>query len=917
MDRTKIKKYGIRQDGEELVVEPLVRDGASVLIGGRPYPRAVGEKRDLLEKAVRKDGFNQTVERLAYTWFNRLVAIRYMELHGYLDHGYRVLSHPQGKGVPEVLEQAEYVALPGLDKKKVIDLKLDGNKDEELYRLLLIAQCNALHSAMPFLFERVDDETELALPENLLHSDSLVRKLVTEIGEEDWQEVEIIGWLYEAYISERYEQVIGKVVAAEDIPAATQRFTPKWIVRYLVQNTLGRTWLATYPESPLREQMKYYIEPAEQTEEVKGQLKDITPTSLNPEEITFLDPACGSGHILVEAYDLYKAIYQERGYRSRDIPRLILAKNLFGLEIDDRAAQLAAFALLMKARADDVRLFGDEGVDLNILGIRESAGLNARELAEYLNQPVLLDDLPTTGRLFDEPGTLFTRERMAAKGEIDQDDIAAIIGTFEKVKSRGSLVRVPDELAKKLPGIEERTSVVAARGEGFAVRHAAHFLPLVRQARCLDRQFDCVVTNPPYMGGKYLVGELKAWIDESYPDTKADLYACFIKRCQSAAKQAGRIGMITFDKWTYLTPTFTNLRSDLAQQACIESFVHNGRGVFGSDYPTCSFVLRSHRLQGEVGTFRRLFVKQGSVADNEELEARFHSAPNFLASLIDFEEFPGKVIAYWAGPKVLKAFKSNPSLGSVSSPRQGLATTDDSRFLRLWHEVSSLNSKYDSRSSTEARDSRRKWFPFNKGGQFRRWFGNLEHVINWLNNGEELTSLIRARYGSPAKRIYNTEYYFRPGLTWSSVTISVPSFRFFGCGSIISHVGPGIFSETVDLRLLLGYLNSCVVAHFLSFVSPSAHFEVGQVANVPFKLPEQPVSHIVDLLLQLHEEDWNTSETSWSFARSPLLVNGTEGLGLPASHARWQSCCLDRQRRASELEAQNNRAFIDTFELND
>ena len=300
------------------------------------------------------------MEAMAYTWFNRLVAIRFMELHGYLDHGYRVLSHPEGKPTPEILEHAEHVDLPGLKKETVIDLKLAGNKESELYRLLLTAQCNALHTAMPFLFERIDDETELLLPDNLLHSDSLIRKLVSEIDEEDWQEVEIIGWLYQFYISEKKDEVIGKVVASEDIPAATQLFTPNWIVKYLVQNTLGRQWLATYPQSALRQQMEYYIEPAEQTPEVQEQLKAITPTSLNPEELTLLDPACGSGHILVEAYDLFKAIYQERGYRAKDIPALILQKNLFGLEIDDRAAQLAAFALMMKARADDRRIFDSE-----------------------------------------------------------------------------------------------------------------------------------------------------------------------------------------------------------------------------------------------------------------------------------------------------------------------------------------------------------------------------------------------------------------------------------------------------------------------------------------------------------------------------------------------------------------------------
>src|SRR5438270_3375297 len=311
--------------------EPVVEKGDVAVIGGKSHPRAVAKKRKALEDRIERHGFGTTMEALAYTWFNRLVAVRFMELHGYLDHGYRVLSHPEGKPTPEILEHAEHVDLPGLKIETVIDLKLAGNKEAELYRLLLTAQCNALHAAMPFLFEKIDDETELLLPDNLLYSDSLIRKLVREIEEEDWQRVEIIGWLYQFYISEKKDEVIGNVVASEDIPAATQLFTPNWIVKYLVQNTIGRQWLATYPQSALRHQMQYYIEPAEQTPEVQERLKAITPTSLNPEDLTFLDPACGSAHILVEAYDLFKAIYQERGYRAKDIPALILEKNLFGL----------------------------------------------------------------------------------------------------------------------------------------------------------------------------------------------------------------------------------------------------------------------------------------------------------------------------------------------------------------------------------------------------------------------------------------------------------------------------------------------------------------------------------------------------------------------------------------------------------
>ena len=345
--------YGLTAES----IEPIVVQGDVALIGAHAFSRKVAGPRKRLEERIRRDGFEQVMEEMAYTWFNRFVAIRYMELHGYLDHGYRVLSHPEGQDQPEILEHAADVDLPGLDRQKAVELKLDGSKDEELYRLLLMAQCNALHQVMPFLFERIGDETELLLPANLLHTDSLIRQLVEDIDESAWGQIEIIGWLYQFYISEKKGQVIGKVVASKDIPAATQLFTPNWIVKYLVQNSLGAQWLATYPRSSIRGQMAYYIEPAEQTEEVTAQLAAITPGALNPEALTLIDPASGSGHILVEAYDLFKAIYLERGYQKRGVAQLILEKNLFGLDIDGRAAQLTGFALMMKGRADDRRLF--------------------------------------------------------------------------------------------------------------------------------------------------------------------------------------------------------------------------------------------------------------------------------------------------------------------------------------------------------------------------------------------------------------------------------------------------------------------------------------------------------------------------------------------------------------------------------
>ena len=696
------------------------------------------------------------MEALAYTWFNRLVAIRFMELHGYLDHGYRVLSHPEGKPTPEILEHAEHVQLPGLTPETVIDLKLAGNKEADLYRRLLTAQCNALHDAMPFLFEKIDDETELLLPDNLLHSDSLIRKLVSEIDEDDWQEVEIIGWLYQFYISDKKDEVIGKVVASEDIPAATQLFTPNWIVKYLVQNTLGRQWLATYPQSSLRGQMEYYIEPAEQTPEVQEQLKAITPGSLNPEELTLLDPACGSGHILVEAYDLFKAIYQERGYRAKDIPALILQKNLFGLEIDDRAAQLAAFALMMKARADDRRIF-DSDVKPNILAFQDSQGMDADGLTHALNSPINKEEIPPSEYLFEEienaETPLFSKKVRGERGHVSQGDIASLLDLFENAKTFGSLIQVPPRLVAKLPEIEKRLDEVLKHGD---LTHAlANVIkPLLQQARLLSRQYDAVVANPPYMGTKYYTPTLKTFVNTDYNEAKGDLYTCFIIRNLNLAQTGGQVGMVTIPNWMFLS-SFAELRGEILGRATIETFIHNGRGVFGSDFGSCSFVIRKGCKESFCGSYRRLFEKQGSVADNEELEQRFFTAPTHKARQSDFRSIPGQPIAYWISDQVRQCFRDGTPLRQIAELGQGMATSDNGRFLRLWPEVSrqKMGVRFTNRAAANA--SGLKWFPYNKGGSYRRWFGNNEYVVNWENDGREVLGYAAELYGSPTRTIKN------------------------------------------------------------------------------------------------------------------------------------------------------------------
>ncbi|MEG1202655.1 MAG: BREX-1 system adenine-specific DNA-methyltransferase PglX, partial [Comamonas sp.] len=608
-------QLGLEEHSGKLVVAPADTQGHVTVIAGQAWPAKVNEQRKRLIERIQKEGFTQTMEAVAYTWFNRFAALRYMEVHDYLTHGYRALSSSSEtpSAMPDLLTHATDIVqtgnLPGLNAAEVMELKLAGNRDGELYRKLLVAQCNALSNAMPFLFERIDDETELLLPDNLLRTDSIIAKMVDAIPEEDWQEIEVIGWLYQFYISEKKEQVIGKVVKSEDIPAATQLFTPNWIVQYLVQNSVGRLWLMANPSSTLASKWPYYIQPAEQTPEVQAELDAFIQVrmsgdggTLNPETITVLDPACGSGHILVVAYDVLKAIYLERGYRLRDIPRLILEKNLYGLDIDDRAAQMAGFALLMKARADDRRLFTttDENGQpippkLNVLSLKESKGLDAQAL--HADLAAFIDiALSTSGvgfaknELFPETQVQMSLGEVAApripsNSVLNQKDIAELINTFEHAKTFGSLIKIRPQ---RLPVFRKQLSIlseVAQKADWVGKAAANDLLPLVQQALVLGMQFDAVVANPPYMGGKGMNGVLKDFAKKSFPDSKSDLFAMFIERGFDWCKPCGFNSMVTMQSWMFLS-SYEAMREKLLTQRTLSCMVHMGNGVMGIAFGT-------------------------------------------------------------------------------------------------------------------------------------------------------------------------------------------------------------------------------------------------------------------------------------------------------------------------------------------
>lgn len=607
-------EFGITAKG---VSAPTV-SGDVLQVAGFTHPARFAPAITRLQERVASEGFAQLIEQMAYTWFNRFCAIRFMELkseEGYLEHGVRLLSHPtqpQGFEVldraPEVIESLMSEGV-SLDKSALLELMLAGNEQEALFRELLLGQCHRLHQAMPFLFEAIDDETELLLPNGLTRTDAFWRELVDGIPEQDWTQVEVIGWLYQFYISEKKDEVIGKVVKSEDIPAATQLFTPNWIVQYLVQNSVGRYWLQTYPDSALPAVMPYFVFPGEQSIEVQDEYARLTPASIEPESIKVLDPACGSGHILVEAYNLLYRIYEERGYRSRDIPQLILTRNLFGLDIDDRAAQLAGFALLMRARQDDRRLFSRE-IQLNVHALQESRHLNIPKLWQALNLNGDWDRDQSQDLFAVAPASLATNDpRLALLNDLHQRFLAA--------KTLGSLIEVPAEHAPAIAELAATLHTLSISGDAMQKPAAQALLPLLKQACVLAKRYDAVIANPPYMGSKGMNAELKEFAKKQFPNSKSDLFAIFIERNLDLTTTAGMVAMITMQSWMFLS-SFEALRARILGQHTILGMAHLGARGFdsigGEVVSTTAFVLAQPHLPTYQGGYFRL------VEGNSEAE---------------------------------------------------------------------------------------------------------------------------------------------------------------------------------------------------------------------------------------------------------------------------------------------------------
>lgn len=961
----RLNQFGIHVDNKgNLTVSTPVISGSVMQIEGMSFDAGLARAREKLVQRAESMGFEALVEQMAYTWFNRLSAIRFMELHGYLDHNLRVLSPSPSKDVgwaeqreaqqnqtvglhsiqpnlqvsttgkgrnentlPEILDYAQDVATDlGLDRNHIVELKLAGNKDEELYRTLLLGQCHQLHQAMPFLFEALDDETELLLPDNLTRTDSILRGLVDSIPEEDWQQVEIIGWLYQFYISEKKDQVIGSVVKSEDIPAATQLFTPNWIVKYLVQNSVGRQWLMTYPDSDLKAQMEYFIEPAEQEPSVIEALAAITPNSIDPETIKVLDPACGSGHILVEAYDILKTIYEERGYRIRDIPKLILEKNLYGLDIDDRAAQLAGFALMMKAREDDRRIFTRD-IKLNVLALQstqyfrclsgaedsgaEDSGVEGNSfasapLSERLKPQVagydVLADLwrklalnqdakrGSMESIFDD-----VQSNLAdTVDDIEFKQLRAILALFEQAKTLGSLIQVPHEQAEYLRNLTSQLWELAEQGDSMQKQAAKALMPYMQQAWLLAEQYDAVVANPPYMGSKYLNSFLKDYLKKNFNGFEKDLFSAFMIRNLDFSNNSGQLGFMSPFVWMFIS-SYEELRNHFIDEATLTSLVQlEYSGFDGATVPICTFTVAKSHIKNFIGSYIKLSDFKGhenqasktlEAIQNQNCGWFYNTKPD------DFKKIPGSPISYWLSAKSISAYNANKTLTDYVIPAQGSTIGENDKFLRLWSEIDW--------------GGREKWKVCLKGGPFRKWYGNRHYLVFWGDNGDELKSFEKAT-------IRNQKHINKPGIDWSRITSSINSFRIFDGGEF-TESGGGFVYTLDNTETIVAFLNSKISKIFLEATSPTINCQTGDVANLPFINPCHPVNS--SKCYELAKEDWNNYETSWDFTENRLI--GQKQNTLPAAFEQWQTQNRAAFAEMQRLEEENNRLFIEAYGLQD
>jgi type II restriction/modification system DNA methylase subunit YeeA len=894
MDTNALKKFA--QAARNLLIDQVTSKLDLVLVDGsaawREHPQAMKD----LDAAIARDGRQQVIEQVAYTWFNRFTALRFMDANDYTSVG--VVSPADGQTRPEILSEAMAGNFPEDAPEKVAAL-LDGrtassDPQSEAYRLLLVHACNQWHGPMPFLFEEIDDYSELLMPEDLLSQTSILAELRKVMTEDACQDVEIIGWLYQFYISEKKDQVFAGLkknqkITAENIPAATQLFTPHWIVRYLVENSLGRLWLLNRPQSRLAERMDYYIAP----EEPETDFLRIS----RPEDIRICDPAAGSGHMLTYAFDLLYAIYEEEGYDATEIPALILTHNLTGVEIDDRAGALAAFALAMKAAAK--------------LGRRRFLRMEAKP------DICVLQNVAFTEAEMQDVAAVVGKDLFT-------DELRETLGQFEQAKNFGSLI-VP-----RLRDPAEALRVIAGRdfaGDLLLKDVQARVVAVLRMAEALSCKFHVVIANPPYMGGKGMNGQIADFLKENYPDVKSDLFSAFIVRNSQMALSKAQLGFMTPFVWMFIS-SFEKLRLFLLERKTITSLIQlEYSGFDGATVPVCTFTVQNNHMPNFRGGYVRLTEFKGATNQGPKtLEAISNKRSSWFhrAAATDFQKISGSPIAYWVSDITLDIFADFDQLKDHANPRQGMATTKNDLFLRQWFEVAKSKSGFGL-SPEDGRRSALKWFPVNKGGEFRRWFGNNFFVVNFENNGKTICDYIDNTPGVKVKsngRVINRDRYFREGLTWSTISSAEFSLRYSPQGSLFETKGAMIFfDDQTETKAVLGLLNTKITSHLLKATSPTLDFHEGPIGRMPILISDLTINREskarAEEAVDLAKSDWDAYETSWDFTTLPLLHPDHRAETMEhtytALRTHWQGMTDDMQR----LEEENNRIFIDAYGLQD
>ena len=860
-----------------------MEDASADSVGGKVLTADEKKQRQALIAEINDKGYKQVMEEVAYTWFNRFSALRFMEVNGYLPSHVRVFTDEENNFKPQIITEAIHLDLDGLDMEKVYELK-GAEKTEELYKYLLIVQCNALNKILPGMFQRIADYTELLLPDNLLREGSVIQQMIELIPEDDWKDaVQIIGWLYQFYNIEPKAAALAKdeKLVKEEIPAATELFTPDWVVHYMVENSLGRLWEDGHPDAELKSKWKYYLEEAEQELEVKKKITEIHKeyALLTPEQLKVIDPCSGSGHILVYMFDVLMQIYEAYGYTTREAVASIVENNLHGLDIDDRAAQLAYFAVMMKARQYDRRFFS-RGIQPHVYAIMESNHVDKFAVEYFCNGNAKLTAAMDT-----------------------------IISELHDAKEYGSILNVaPQDWSVLHDRFSEITEDINISRE-TALRE---LLPLVQVAELLSQKYDIVVTNPPYLSVSGLNADVSEFIKKTYPDSKNDLYSVFIERCRSFTKKLGLQAMITQQAWMF-TALYEPLRIKL-KSASIVNLIQLGAHAFdeigGEVVQTAAFVIRNMPS----GKYKGVYMDLTDGASEKEKENFFLSHINMYATeYSDFDGVPNTSMAYWLSQQALRDF-SVQKISQIATTREGMTTADNESFLREWYEVSKEKIGIGIKSVEESISSGYKWYPYNKGGSNRKWYGNNDLVVNWYNDGVEIRNLKDKKTGRIRSHNYNLEYSFRESGTWTAICSGSIMVRYSAPGALFDSKGASVFANSLEsLLYIIGLLNTKVSNVYLKVLSPAFEFKVGHVANVPIIMDKQDdVIRIVNVCISLSKNDWDSFETSWDFQHHPLLRKVPT---IAEAFDQWQAECDDRFNQLKANEQELNRIFIDIYGL--